>query len=227
MQPADPDIVNDGFRLMTSQLDTSMPHKPRDPDAECLRHVDGFEFEFGLQPGQTDLFDFIDAIFALTKEFYDNNKPQGFGIAIRVTRGTAAFIGMQQTDRTAHVEFDCVRGLIGQQQFYSRLHATAAAHMGIPHWGLLHNLNAKQVDDIYGRNVVQWRQALNRLIVDSGANVATFRSKFSIDRNLEPAAGCTIPLGVTSVTRHLQMLKARALGFLHAFPKKSSRPPNP
>ncbi len=219
--PPGQDIVDDGFRLMTSQSDTSMPHAPRTPDAECLRHMDGFEFEFGLLPRQTDLFDFIDAMFALTKEFYDNNKPQGFGMSIRVTRGTAAFIGMQQSDRTAHVEIDCLRGLIGQNEFYSRLHATAAAHMGIPHWGLLHSLNARQVDDIYGRNVVQWRQALNRVIVDSGGNVSTFRSQFSIDRNLEPAAGCTIPLGVASFFRKFQMLKSRALGFRHAFPDKS------
>ncbi|HWZ97056.1 MAG TPA: D-arabinono-1,4-lactone oxidase [Candidatus Dormibacteraeota bacterium] len=218
--PGTPDTVDDGFRLMTSQTDRSIPHAPRTPDAECLRHMDGFEFEFGLQSGQTDLFDFMNAVFALTEEFKDKNMPQGFGMSVRVTRGTSAFIGMQQSDRTAHVEIDCLRGLIGQDEFYSRLHATAAAHMGIPHWGLLHSLTAKQVDDIYGRNVVQWRQALARVINSSNGNVATFRSKFSIDRNLEPAAGCTIPLGFGSFFRKLQALKTRAMGFHHAFPNK-------
>jgi hypothetical protein len=219
--PGSPDI-NDSFRLMTSQLDTSMPHPPRVPDAECLRHVDGFEFAFSLESGRTDLFDFMDAMFMLTQEFYDNNMPQGFGMAVRVTRGTDAFIGMAQTNRTAYVELDFIRGLVGQENFYSRVHATAAANMGISHWKLLHSLNGTQVDNIYRRNVVQWRQALSRVIVGSNGNVATFRSKFSIDRNLEPAAG--FPLDVT-IFRPLQILKSRALAFLHAFPEQPSKPP--
>ena len=189
-RPADPPgaspVVNDGFRLMTSQM--AIAGVPRTPDPPCLRAVDGLEFAFPATAGQNSLFDFMNDVFALTDEFYNTNMPMGFGISIRITSGTTALIGMQQFARTAHVEFLFIRGLTGQNDFYNRLHDIAAQRGGIPHWGLIHSLDQARVDAIYGNNVVQWRQALARIVAGGSGRTTTFRTRFSIDRTLEPAS---------------------------------------
>jgi hypothetical protein len=182
--PGTPPLVNDGFRLMTNQM--TLAGVVREPDPPCMRSIDGFEFAFPVTAGQNNLFDFMNDVFALTDEFYNSNMPMGFGMSLRITRGTLALIGMQQFDRTAHVEFFFVRGFMGQSDFYSRLHSIAAQRGGIPHWGLIHSLDSARVDAVYRDNVVRWRQALARIIAGSGGRAATFRTTFSIGRNLEP-----------------------------------------
>ncbi len=82
--PGSPPVVNDGFRLMTSQM--ALAGVPRSPDPACMRNVDGFEFAFPVTAGQNGLFDFMNDVFALTDEFYNTNMPMGFGISLRITR---------------------------------------------------------------------------------------------------------------------------------------------
>ena len=206
--PGSPPTVNDGFRLMTGQLPPDNAARP--PDPACMRRIDGFEFAFPATAGSNGLFDFLNDVFALTDEFYNNNTPMGFGMSLRITRGTTALIGMQQFARTAHVEFFFLRGLRGADAFYDRLHNLAVLRGGIPHWGLKHKLNATRVDQIYGANVVQWRQSLLRIILGGGPNTrTTFRTTFSVDRNLEPPSGCALPMPPVFLTSIDKIFSAR------------------
>jgi hypothetical protein len=208
LRPLGPAKVNDGFRLMTSQF--SIAGQPRAPDPACMRRIDGFEFAFPATAGSNGLFDFLNDVFALTDEFYNNDTPMGFGMSLRITRGTTALIGMQQFARTAHVEFFFVRGIRGEDAFYDRLHNLAVLRGGIPHWGLKHKLNATRVDQIYGANVVQWRQSLLRIILGGGPNTrTTFRTTFSVDRNLEPPSGCVLPIPPVFLTSIDKIFGAR------------------
>ena len=216
--PGVPD-VNDGFRLMTSQWDAS--GHARDPDPPCTRSVDGFEFAFPLDANGTHLsnfLNFVTDVFALTNKYLLKNTPVGFGMSVRITRKTQALIGMQQTDHTAHVEFDFVRGLIGQSNFYGELQTAVANRGGAPHWGLMHTVDGTRVAAIYGQNLVTWQQELNRIIVGGGGSAETFRTTFSLIRQLEPVSGTHSLPGASGFGRKLQGLIMRAKGFHSAFP---------
>lgn len=178
-------IVNSSFRVATSQPPCSQAWRDL---PECLREIDGMEFALPATAGSTRLFDFMDDIFALTREFYDNNLPPAFGLSIRFTRGTRASIGMQQFARTASVEFLILRGIAGHEEFKRRVHAIARTRGAIPHWGLIHELDADQVARLYGRRLVDWRRQLHRLITAGGGRTETFRTSFSVSRGLEPLA---------------------------------------
>lgn len=222
--PGSPPVVNDGFRLMTNQL--TLDGTSRVPDPPCMRNIDGFEFAFPATAGENSLFDFLDDLFALTEEFFNNNMPMGFGMSLRITRGTTALIGMQQFARTAHVEFFFMRGLTGQSDFYNRLHDIAARRGGIPHWGLSHRLDKDRVNAIYGSNLSEWRQALARMIASAGGDARTFRTTFSINRNLEPPSGCALPPLVIDIIDKLSTARSRASWLNTTFREgESGRPP--
>lgn len=201
-------IINKSFRVMTSQ-----PACPEWSDSPvCMREIDGMEFALPVTPGSTTLFAFMDDLFALTTEFFNANVPPGFGLSIRFTRGTRASIGMQQFERTASVEFLMLRGFAGHEEFRRRVYAIARTHGAIPHWGLIHEIDAAEVARLYGARLTSWRRQLQRLITEGGGRTATFSTSFSISRGLEPLPGCILPSGLVDFMRRILLALAKSRG---------------
>jgi len=206
--PAAAPFINKSFRVMTSQ-----PPCPVWQDSPaCMRQIDGLEFALPATPGSTALFSFMDDVFALTREFYDAGRPPGMGLSIRFTRGTRALIGMQKFGRTASVEVLMLRGFTGHEQFRQRLYAIARNRGAIPHWGLIHEIDAAEVSRRYGARLTRWRAQLSRLIATGGGRASTFRTAFSISRGLEPPAPALIPNPLVSFFQTIMLWFARAFG---------------
>jgi FAD binding domain/D-arabinono-1,4-lactone oxidase len=210
--------VRESFRIMTGQNSCKVPWGD---SPNCMRQIDGLEFALDVTPGRDNLFRFIDDVFALTDEFYNANRPAGFGLSLRFTKGTNALIGMQQYTRTCSVEFLMLRGFEGHGDFKRRLYQIAERHAAIPHWGLIHEINATQVRALYGDKLTDWRIILGRLIDTGRGRVTTFSTSFSIQRDLEPLPGCTIPPPLSDflvdLFRRILMALARADGMRRLF----------
>ncbi|MHA7631746.1 D-arabinono-1,4-lactone oxidase [Corallococcus sp. M7] len=207
--PDEAPIIKESFRIMTAQPACGVPWRD---SPNCMREIDGLEFALPATPGSTALFAFIDDVFALTREFFDNNRPPGFGLSIRFTRGTRASIGMQQFARTASVEFLMLRGFAGHDEFRRRLYAIARTHGAIPHWGLIHEIDVPEVERLYGERLTSWRRQLQRLITAGGGRTETFRTSFSLSRGLEPLPGCIVPRGLVDIARRILLALARSRG---------------
>jgi FAD/FMN-containing dehydrogenase len=201
-------IINRSFRVSTSQ--PACPAWSESPN--CMREIDGMEFALPVTPGTSALFDFMNDVFALTTEFFNANRPPGFALSIRFTRGTRASIGMQQFARTASVEFIMLRGFVGHEDFKRRVYAIARSRGAIPHWGLIHEIDAAEVERRYGSRLTSWRFQLLRLIDAGGGRTATFRTSFSISRGLEPPVGCVLPRALVDIGRRILMGLARSRG---------------
>lgn len=206
--------------VMASYRFTGQPAcpEPRREYPECMRQIDGVEFAFDATPGHDNLFRFMDDVFALTDEFYDAGRPPGFGISLRFTRGTTALLGMQRFARTCCVEFLMMRGINGHEDFRRRLYVLAAAHGGVPHWGLVHEIGAAAVHAAYGEAYVDWRMALGRLIEDGGGRNRTFSTSFSRERGLEPMRGCLVPAALVDLFRDIIAALPRAARRRRAHP---------
>ncbi len=192
--PSAPAIVGDSFRMLTGQ---QTPHVAQ---PACLRRVNGLEFALDLSPGSERLFGFLADVFALTQELLDDSLPPALGLSLRFTRGTEALIGMQQWTRTCSVELILLRGMNGEAGFLQRITAIAKAHDAIPHWGLIHELDAAEVARLYGARLLDWQLALGRLIDLGGGQERTFRTSFSTARGLEPAYLLPLVIGDNSGT---------------------------
>lgn len=201
-------IINKSFRVSTSQ--PACPEWSESPN--CMRQIDGLEFALPATPGSTALFAFMDDLFALTSEFFGRNLPPGFALSLRFTRGTRASIGMQQFARTASVEFIMLRGFAGHEEFKRRVYAIARTRGAIPHWGLIHEVDATEVARLYGARLTSWRRQLQRLITTGGGRTTTFRTTFSVSRGLEPLPGCVLPGGLVDLFRRILLALARARG---------------
>jgi|GEM_PF-2229245 len=180
--PSAPSMVGESFRMLTGQ------QTPLVPPPACLRQVNGLELALDCRPGCEDLFGFLTSLFALTEEFLTvKRRPPALGLSLRFTRGTEALIGMQQFARTCSIELIMLRGMAGEAEFLQRVYAIAKQHRAIPHWGLIHEVDATEVERLYGERLLDWRLALGRLIDLGGGHERTFRTGFSTARGLEPA----------------------------------------
>lgn len=205
IRPVRSGVVQKSFRMLTGQ-GPSGEIRPDDP--VCMRQIDGLEFCLDLSAGRENLFRFMDDVFALVEEFLAANTPVGLALSLRFTRRTTAFLGMQQFDRNCLIEFIMLRGLDGNAAFLRRLHAIAERHNAIPHWGLIHDLDARKVHLHYGSNHRTWQRGLER-ILEGGGRAATFRTRFSIDRDLEPPVGCVLPRALTDLIYRILLAIAR------------------
>ena len=201
-------IINKNFRVATGQL--VCPAFREQPN--CMREIDGLEFALDATPGSTTLFSFMDDVFALTTEFFNGNRPPGFAMSLRFTRATRASIGMQVFARTASVEFIMLRHFAGHDDFRRRLYAIARTRGAIPHWGLIHEIDAAEVARLYGGRLTSWRAQLDRLIVAGAGRETTFRTSFSLSRGLEPLPGCVVPSGLVDLLRRIFLALASARG---------------
>lgn len=189
IRPVRSGVVQKSFRMLTEQGPAG---EIRPDDPVCMRQIDGLEFCLDLSAGRENLFQFMNDVFALVDEFLDADRPVGLALSLRFTRRTTALLGMQQFERNCLIEFIMLRGLDGNAAFLQRLHAIAERRNAIPHWGLIHDLDARKVHYHYGGNHRTWQRGLGR-ILEGGGRAETFRTRFSIDRALEPAAGCVLP----------------------------------
>lgn len=204
IRPLRSGVVQQSYRMLTGQGE---PGTTRADDPVCMRQIDGLEFCLDLSAGRENLFGFTDDVFALVDEFLAAGTPVGLALSLRFTRRTTALLGMQQFDRNCLIEFIMLRGLDGNAAFLRRLHAIAERHNAIPHWGLIHDLDARKVHLHYGENHRRWQRALQRVV--EGARETTFRTRFSVDRNLEPPSGCVLPRGITDLIMRVLLAIAR------------------
>jgi hypothetical protein len=185
LRPTRQGEVGKGFQMLTGQK----PCGAWTPPPECMRQIDGLEFALDLSPGSEKLFGFMDDVFALSEEFRAGGMPIGFVASCRFMAQTRALIGMQRATRNCMVEFVVLRGLRGEEDFLKRLYAIAKKHDAIPHWGLIHEIDAGEVARLYGDRLRDWRLALGRLIDEGGGKPGTFSTSYSIARGLEPLSG--------------------------------------
>jgi hypothetical protein len=198
-------VIADGFRLMTGQR--GCPDERTEP--LCMRQIDGLEFAFNAGGGQFRYLDFINAVSALLNELLNRQQPAGAGLSIRFTRGSEALLAMQQFPMTVTVEIFTLRGLPGSDEFLRRVQSLAAAHGGIPHWGLIHDLTETEVARLYGDNHTVWRRVLARLIEEGAGRAETFSTNFSVRRGLEPLPGCVLPASVGRIIIDVLLALAR------------------
>jgi hypothetical protein len=105
-----------------------------------------------------------------------------------------------------------LRGFVGHEDFKRRVYAIARSRGAIPHWGLIHEIDAAEVERRYGSRLTSWRFQLLRLIDAGGGRTATFRTSFSISRGLEPPVGCVLPRALVDIGRRILMGLARSRG---------------
>jgi hypothetical protein len=96
-------------------------------------------------------------------------------------------IAMQQYTLTASVEVSTPRTRLSDYyaDFWAEVHAAAAVHHGIPHWGQEIRTTASDLDALYGDRLARWRNVLFDL---SDGNAQVFSTPFSRDKGLEPDA---------------------------------------
>jgi hypothetical protein len=205
IRPVRSGVVQKSYQMLTGQ---GPADEIRPDDPVCMRQIDGLEFCLDLSAGRENLFQFMDDVFALVDEFLTANTPVGLALSLRFTRRTTALLGMQQFNRNCLIEFIMLRGLDGNPAFLRRLHVIAERRNAIPHWGLIHDLDARKVHNHYGSNHRTWQRGLER-ILESGGRAATFRTRFSIDRDLEPAVGCVLPRALTDLIFRVLLAIAR------------------
>ena len=108
-----------------------LPGRPE--SSSCEREIDGLELAFDMRPGRTNVFDFIDDVFAATDAMYAANQPPAFGMSLRFTGRTEALLGIQQWDRTCIIECFALRGVGSTPALIRKLHELGARHGAIQH----------------------------------------------------------------------------------------------
>jgi hypothetical protein len=89
--------------------------------------------------------------------------------------------------------------------------------------GLIHELNGAQVETLYGDNLTRWRRVLDRVIRGGSGRAATFRTNFSVNRNLEPLAGCALPAALVALITKISMGYSRGRAIRETFEEDKKR----
>src|SRR5262249_895988 len=105
-------------------------------------------------------------------------------ISLRPSRSSRATLSMHSVagPYAIAIEVASLHGLRDTAAWMQVVQNAAVQRGGRPHWGQTHQLNAAQVLDLYGQNVKNWRNALQRV---SGSS-STFSNNFTRQRGLEP-----------------------------------------
>lgn len=144
----------------------------------------GHSAEFFFDASGADYLRFVDDVVAIAHE---RAPIYGF-VGIRFNPRSSALIAMQQFDMTASVEIQTARSRHEDVYagFWDAVHATAANHRGIPHWGQELRRSAGQIASLYGHRLETWRRVLAGLANDYPR---TFSTAFSRAHGLEPLGG--------------------------------------
>lgn len=156
---------------------------------DMCQKVDSMEFAFDVTAatGGGGYIAFIDEVLAIFEELYGRHIAVATLLTLRYTRNTEAFIGMSKFNITCHIEVPVIRHFAGNAEFIERLQRSAIAHRGVPHWGQLMGVyTARDVLDVHGESLTEWRRKLTELIRAGGGNRATFSNNFTSTYNLEP-----------------------------------------
>jgi len=122
-------------------------------------------------------------------------------INVRFTQATKALVGMQQFERTCHVELFTIKDLNGNAEFERLLEPVLRRFEAVPHWGQLHNPGTDYQDRFgtmppldapgtvpvpgSGRSkLVVWQESINALASSSENHPNTFRHAFALERGL-------------------------------------------
>ena len=124
--------------------------------------------------------DFLDLILNTAMTFRQSGL-----ISLRASRGSRAALSMHNFGGASAVsiEISSVKDLPDNAAWMSFLQNAAIVHGGRPHWGQFNKLVEAQVLGMYGAKLIDWREALLRVSVES----KLFSNNFTRQRGLEPA----------------------------------------
>ena len=177
-----------GFTILPSyEALTGQPTIPAD-----IRGYDGSQthplteklvqsFEYAVAADRA--IEFVDLIAAEVSRLRRGPDALIVNINLRFSRRSRALIGMQQFDRTAHVEVYTFKGLDGNGAFHASLERIVRDFGAIPHWGQLHEASAA-IAPLFGENLRIWQWAMNVFATAGIGTPALFWSTFARDRRL-------------------------------------------
>lgn len=171
--------IRKSYAAMTGQEDCACSTMPPTPHSAFERLIESFEYALPAE----QCVEFADDVLRLSDRIRGTNDAVIVILNLRFTRKTRALIGMQQFEKTGHVEIYTVRGLAGNAVFHRDLQTLAARYNAIPHWGQFHD-DTLNFDTLFGSKLRNWRSAMDRLSREGRGNPSTFRHDFVLRRGL-------------------------------------------
>lgn len=178
------------YTAMTGQSDCPArlrDHRPPPDHSPFERLI--HSSEYALPADRT--LPFVEDLLGAADGMRGGNDAFILNLAIRFTTATGALIGMQQFERTGHVEVYTARGLAGNAALHAHIDRIARDHSAIPHWGQFHEVLAAGggLAGFFGApplfpDLARWREAMNTVATVHGGRPNTFRHGFAIDRGL-------------------------------------------
>lgn len=172
---------------------TNCPTHPQDHDAS-ERLVESFEFAVDISACAT----FVERILDLVAELRVGPDALVVNINLRFTRKTRAMLGMQQFDRTCHLEIYTFKGVAGNGAFHLRLITLAKEQRAIPHWGQMHTPDF-DFKALFGENLETWRWAMNKIASEARRSPTLFWTEFARTRRLLDFTPTPDPPGIRRV----------------------------
>ncbi len=149
----------------------------------------------------TGYLGFLEEVFSIFDDLFRRNQAVAGLLALRFTGGTAAKLGMSRFAQTCHIEIPILQDFGGNEEFIRRVHQAAIRCDGVPHWGQdMRGFNARNIRDLYGDDLIVWRQTLRSLIREGGGRDFTFSNNFTSFYNLEPLEDTVVRTIVADVT---------------------------
>jgi hypothetical protein len=105
--------------------------------------------------------DFVDAVIAIINSFGETFFA-GY-VSLRFTGQTAAFLGMQQWDKTCAAEISAVQGVPSLEDLLGRLYVMALQNGGLAHWGQLVDMGGMRSHGSVFDEYFGWRVAYARM----------------------------------------------------------------
>lgn len=126
-----------------------------------------------------DYIRFLELMLAVAPSFH-----QCGYVSLRYSAASRALLSMHNsTDQmVVSIEISTIKGFEGNHAWMDFVEKVALDFGGKPHWGQNNHLSASRVTNLYGANLVRWREAL--LSVSGTSTV--FSNNYTRQRGLEP-----------------------------------------
>jgi hypothetical protein len=147
--------------------------------SEVERLVESFEFAVDA----ANAINFVERILAIVSDMRGGLDALVVNVNLRFTGATRAILGMQQFERTCHVEVYTFKGIAANGLFHERLNMLASEVGAIPHWGQLH-ASSFDFARVFGDKLSTWRWAMNYVATGSSGVRDLFWTDFARTRRL-------------------------------------------
>lgn len=158
------DVKGIGYQIM----DTYDYSKPPPEQWRVL------SLEMGIDASDNGYLDFIDGLFAMIDQGIKAKKFFAGGFFIRFAGACEAYLAMQQTSRTCHIEMDLLKFADSTNDLLGQFAAATIAAGGRLHWGL----NSTKMWSTAYPNLPKWKAVLTALT--NNGTMHTFENDFSV-----------------------------------------------